>query len=120
MTLVFGHFVVPLFFFLPSTIKRIPNLLFAGAVWLLFIHYVDIYYLIMPNLHHHLHISLMDASTFLGVGGVFLFAFGRLMGADAVIAHRDPRLPGPASKSQSLHPNTNTRPLPTPFTALST
>ena len=93
MTLVFGHFVVPLFFFLPSTIKRIPNLLFAGAVWLLFIHYVDIYYLIMPNLHHHLHISLMDASTFLGVGGVFLFAFGRLMGADAVIAHRDPRLP---------------------------
>jgi hypothetical protein len=47
----------------------------------------------MPNLHRHLHISPMDFTTWLGVGGVFLFAFGRLMSKDAVIAHRDPRLP---------------------------
>lgn len=47
--LLAGHFVLPFLFLLPRTVKRFKPLLGLAAAWLLLLHYVDIYWLIMPN-----------------------------------------------------------------------
>lgn len=92
--LVLGHFVVPFFFLLPRTIKRNRATLLIGALWMLAMHYVDMYWLVMPNLHHHgPHFSLIDLTALLGVLGVFLAVFGALLRRNAIVPVKDPRLP---------------------------
>ncbi len=94
LTLGAGHFVIPFFFLLPRTIKRNTKTLSLAAVWMLTMHLLDIYWLVMPNLHKHgAHPSLLDLTCFLAVGGVFIAALGMLMRRAPLIPVKDPRLP---------------------------
>jgi len=94
LLLAAGHFIVPFFFFMPRTIKRKPALLALGAAWMLAMHAVDIYWLVMPVLHPAgVSISLLDVAAFLGVGGLFFGAVGRMMLAAPLVPVGDPRLP---------------------------
>ena len=59
----------------------------GAACWMLFMHYVDMYYLVVPNnlASHGFHPSIVDLLSFIGVGGIFAAVLGwRLMGAPAV------------------------------------
>jgi hypothetical protein len=47
--LVFGHFLVPFFLLITRTTKRAVGLLTAVAAWMLFIHFIDMYWLVMPR-----------------------------------------------------------------------
>ena len=92
--LAVGHFAVPFFFLMPRTIKRKTGLLLLGALWMLLMHFIDIYWLVMPVLHRHgFQIDILDLTTFIGVGGIFFAAFGWNMRRRALIPVRDPRLP---------------------------
>jgi len=89
-----GHFVVPFFFFMPRTIKRKPALLAAGAAWMLAMHVVDIYWLVMPALHPQgFAIGLADVAAFLAVGGLFVAALSWMMQGSPLVPVGDPRLP---------------------------
>lgn len=93
VTLGVGHFVIPFFFLLPRTIKRSTGALMVAAVWMLGMHYMDLYWLVMPTLHHHgAHLTVMDVATFFGVGGLFLATLGWLLKRHALVPLRDPRL----------------------------
>lgn len=93
LLLAAGHFVVPFFFLMPRTIKRRTGLLVLGAVWMLLMHFVDIYWLVMPTHHTHgLAPSLLDLTTLVGIGGVFLFAVSWPMRRHALMPIGDPRL----------------------------
>lgn len=48
--LALAHFGIPFLLLLSRRLKRSPIALAAIAAWLLFAHYVDIYWLVMPNL----------------------------------------------------------------------
>lgn len=88
------HFIVPFFFLLPRTIKRHPGALKAAALWLLVVHFVDLYWLVMPNLHESgVEPSLLDLTTLIGCCGVFVAAFGWSLKRQALVPLRDPRLP---------------------------
>jgi hypothetical protein len=94
LLLAIGHFVVPFFFLMPKTIKRNRGLLLAGAVWMLVMHFTDIFWCVMPVLHHHgVHLGLLDITTFLGIGGLFVSVFSWLLARHALIPVKDPRLP---------------------------
>lgn len=94
VALALGHFVIPFFFLLPRAVKRNRTLLFLGAVWMLIIHFVDIYWLVMPNFYKEEPIiSLLDVTSFFAVGGLFVAVFAWLMKRSAVIPVKDPRLP---------------------------
>ncbi len=94
MLLVVGHFLVPFFFLMSRHIKRRPALLLIGAVWMLVMHFVDIYWCVMPVLSHHgVHLSVLDFTTFLGIGGLFVSVFSWLLARRALIPVKDPRLP---------------------------
>ncbi len=92
MLLAIGHFAVPFFFLMPRTIKRNRRLLLLGALWMLAIHLWDIYWLVMPNLHNEITFSLLDVTSLLGVGGLFVALVGWLLGRGALLPTRDPRL----------------------------
>jgi hypothetical protein len=85
--------VVPFFFLISQPVKRNSMTMTMAALWMLFMHYVDIYWLVMPTLHHDaFHLSLLDLTCWLGIGGLFLAALGTLMQRGALVPVRDPRL----------------------------
>jgi hypothetical protein len=93
--LMVGHFGVPFCLLMSRHMKRSRKALTALACWMLFMHYVDLYYLIIPNnlAAHGFHPSIVDLLAFVGVGGFFAAMLGwRLMRAAAVPV-QDPRLP---------------------------
>ncbi len=89
-----GHFVVPFFFLLPRTIKRNSPALALAAGWLLFVHFLDLHWLVMPNLHPEgIAPGLLDAAALIGSIGAFLAAFGWSLRRQALVPLGDPRLP---------------------------
>jgi hypothetical protein len=92
--LIVGHFFIPFFFLISRATKRNPTTLFLGAVWMLAIHYVDLYFIIMPVLDDHgPHPSLVDLFSLLGVLSLFLAAFAFLASKAELVPVKDPRLP---------------------------
>jgi protein SCO1/2 len=70
--LVVGHFLVPFLALMSRNVKRRLPLLVAGASWMLFMHYVDLTWLIRPaHSEGAVPLSLMDLTTFVGIGGLF-------------------------------------------------
>lgn len=93
IVLAAGHFALPFFFLLPRTIKRNPTTLVIGASYMLVLHFVDIYWLVMPTLQkENASFGLLDVTSILGVGGVFLAMFAHRMRSNAVVPLKDPRL----------------------------
>jgi hypothetical protein len=89
-----GHFALPFLFLMPRTIKRRRPLLVGGAVWMLLMHLVDLHWLVMPvHQHHGFHPTLLDLTTLVGVGGLFVALFTRLLRSGALVPLGDPRLP---------------------------
>jgi hypothetical protein len=64
-----GHFVVPFFLLLNRRYKRRPDYLAAVSAWVFFMHYVDVYWLVLPvcdRLGFHPHWADLGAVLFLG------------------------------------------------------
>jgi len=93
MILVLGHFVVPFFALIIRGTKRNLRILGIMAVWMLVMHWVDLYWIVLPSLDHHgVHLSWMDAAGVIGIGGVFVRIFIRRLKADPIIPINDPSL----------------------------
>ena len=93
LLLMAGHFVVPFFFLMGRAVKRRGSTLAVGGAWLLAMHYVDLYWLVMPALHPDgLRPSALDVATFVAVGGCFVAAASWLMRRQALVPLGDPRL----------------------------
>ena len=91
--LLFGHFLLPFVALMSRNVKRRTPLLVTGAVWVLLMHWVDVYWLIMPSQSEGIvPLSLMDLLTFVGIGGLFVAAATRRLGGHALAPVKDPRL----------------------------
>jgi hypothetical protein len=91
--LMVGHFAAPFFFLMGRAVKRRGWTLAIGGAWLLAMHFVDLYWQIMPTLHPHgVRVSALDVAAFVAVGGCFTAAAGWLLRRQALVPLRDPRL----------------------------
>ena len=91
--LLAGHFVVPFFGLISRIPKRRKGLLAAAAVWVLFMHFVDLYYVVMPHTSaERIPLSIVDVACFLGIGGIFVAAAAHRMAKISLIPVKDPRL----------------------------
>ncbi|MBF0431080.1 MAG: quinol:cytochrome C oxidoreductase [Fibrobacteria bacterium] len=94
VAMIFIHFVIPFFYFISRIVKRNLLALFVVAVWLFFANYLDIYWLIMPNINTKgMHITLGDVGSFLFIGGLFFYFLLKRMEKSSLIPQKDPRLP---------------------------
>ncbi len=91
--LAVGHFAIPFFFLMPRAIKRSRPLLVAGALWLLAMHFMDLYWCVIPvHREEGAHLGISDVTTMLAVGGFFLATLGWVSSRRALVPLRDPRL----------------------------
>jgi hypothetical protein len=91
--LMAGHFVAPFFYLMGRTVKRKGTTLAVGGAWLLAMHFVDLYWQVMPTLHPEgVRPSALDVAAFFAIGGCFVAAAGWLMRRQALVPLRDPRL----------------------------
>ena len=91
--MLLGHFLVPFLALISRIPKRQKGALALGAVWMLFIHYADIYYLAMPHASEgKLPLHLLDLTCFVGIGGLWFAAFANRMRGHALVPTKDPRL----------------------------
>lgn len=93
VVLVLGHFVLPFFFLLSREVKRKRLTLGLAAAWVLVFHYVDLYWLVMPGLQEHgFSPHVLDLTSLIGLGGLFLAGLGLLMRGASLVPLKDPRL----------------------------
>jgi hypothetical protein len=93
IALAVGHFGVPFFFLMPRAVKRNPATLVGAALWLLAMHYVDVYWLVIPSIQGlGARPGLVDVAALATVGGVFLAGFGWLLVKSPLVPAFDPRL----------------------------
>jgi hypothetical protein len=69
------HFFVPFFLLLSRDLKRNPSLLPKVAMWLIFMRFVDIYWLTRPEFTPSAIPSLWDLAAVLGLVGLWFFVF---------------------------------------------
>ena len=93
IVLLFGHFVAPFFYLMGRDVKRKGWTLAVGGAWVLAMHFVDLYWQVMPTLHPEgFSPSLLDVAALVAVGGCFVAAASWLMRRQALVPLRDPRL----------------------------
>ena len=91
--LMAGHFAAPFFFLMGRAVKRRGSTLALGGAWLLAMHFLDLYWQVMPTMHPDgVRLSLLDVTAFVAVGGCFVAATSWLMRRQALVPLRDPRL----------------------------
>lgn len=93
MLILFGHFVLPFVALLFRFTKRNRTALFMLALWILVMHWVDMYWLVYPEfLPTGADFSWLEPATMLLVGGTFLWAFWSRFVANPVVPVADPKL----------------------------
>lgn len=92
--LVVGHFFVPFLLLLPMQGKRKPAFLCGMAVWILCMHLLDIYVIVLPALHKTGFVfSWLDVACLAAIGCTLIAVFLKRLGESPLWPLRDPRLP---------------------------
>ncbi len=93
LTLLIGHFALPFAFLMSRWVKRNRVLLAFAAAWVLLMHWVDLYWLVLPPTSPiRIPLHLLDLTTLVGIGGLFVATTAWTMRNRALVPRKDPRL----------------------------
>ena len=106
IVLVFGHFALPFLFLIRSDVNKAPMLMVPITIYLLILHALDYYVLIMPERGPSLTLNSaagpslypvgsviwLDLIAFITVGAFFFFFYLRALTQTSLYPHRDPRI----------------------------
>lgn len=101
--LLLGKFLTPFFLLLPRDAKRNPRMLLGVGIFMLIAHWVDLLWLVQPNLqpyHGGPRLGWIELGVALGFFGLFGLAVSRFMAKHNIVAIGDPRLPEGLSHTQ--------------------
>ena len=88
------HFAVPFAVLLQRRIKRAGPKLAIVALWMLFMRFVDLYWLVAPSMHPgNAMPHWLDVTAVIGIGGVWLWFFVSRLARSPLLALNDPSLP---------------------------
>jgi hypothetical protein len=91
--LAFGHFALPFFFLMTRHTKRNKVTLLAASFWLLAMHYLDMFWQVMPTEQHHgPHFTAAHGLSMLMIGGFFFALVGVFLKKSSLVPVKDPRL----------------------------
>ena len=87
------HFAIPFLYLMSHNVKRNRKAVTLGALWLLVMCLIDIYWIVQPNFHPAgAHFGLSDIGALLAIGGFTGYFFLRNLGQASLIPTGDPRL----------------------------
>lgn len=95
LILLFGHLFIPFLAIMARTVRRNRTYMMFAAVYLLVMHWVDHFWLIMPEStpDHTFNFSfLIDVPLAIGMVGLYLTLFALIAGDRPLVARQDPRL----------------------------
>jgi hypothetical protein len=92
IALISLHFVLPFALLLSRNLKRQARKLMLVALLVLFMRYVDLFWLIVPNFHQHVAglDLVINVVTFLAIGGLWLGIFFHKLNQRALLPVNDP------------------------------
>jgi glucan phosphoethanolaminetransferase (alkaline phosphatase superfamily) len=93
--LLVGHFIIPFCLLLSRTVKRFYVTLALASVWVLIMHYIDMYWLVMPSqpdAGHHVPLTPMDLFIWLGIGALYASWLIQRLQSQPLVPLRDPHL----------------------------
>ena len=91
--LIIGHFLIPFIFFMSRNFKRNLTYHCIMVIWIIFMHYVDLFWIVIPNsLKTGFSFQLVDLTLFIGIGCVYFALFLFNLKKVNLIPKKDPRL----------------------------
>ena len=92
--LLLGHFLIPFPGLLSRHVKRRSGVLLFWAIYMLAMHWLDLFWIVMPNLDpQHVNFGVVDVALTLGMLGMLVFLTARRAAGQALMAVNDPLLP---------------------------
>ena len=114
LLLIIGHFIIPFSILIFNRLKRNKTVLTVMGGVILFIHWIDMYWLIMPNYfrdkHGHIKyeelnelsvLSWTDFSLMLAMGGLLMAVYWRMFKTQPVVAFNDSAYKQSITKEES-------------------
>lgn len=92
LILPIGHFAIPFAGLLSRHIKRNTKTLAFWSVWVLVFHWIDLWWIVMPELGSSVLFGVPEIATFAAVAGVFVAMALRLAKMNKLVPVSDPRL----------------------------
>ncbi|MDA7952088.1 MAG: quinol:cytochrome C oxidoreductase [Pirellulaceae bacterium] len=94
LMLIFFHFMVPFLWLITKKTRRRKPLLTAAAILLLIMHWIDLYWLIIPEYSHGAspHFGVIDLCNMLGILGIYIASLAKIASNCYLIPIQDPRL----------------------------
>jgi hypothetical protein len=92
LLLLFGHFLLPFCGLMSRRAKRNKRVLAGWAVWLLVMHWVDLYWLAAPKAGSGPQFGVVDVLCLVGMLGLYGAVLLRIAAERGLIPQRDPWL----------------------------
>ncbi len=89
-----GRFMIPFALLVCRAAKRNLAILRIAAIWILFMEFVDMYWMIMPNFHEHahgFHLHWLDLAALAGVISVYGLVFWSRFKSHSLVVEGDMR-----------------------------
>lgn len=96
--LAIGHLIIPLLGIMARSVRRNKKFLMGATIYLLAMHWVDHYWLVMPQLGLQgsdtavFHLPVVEVLCLLGMSGLFVSIFCFIAADKPLVPLRDPRL----------------------------
>jgi len=91
--LIIGHFLIPFLALLRIDVKLTNRVMVPVFIWVLLMHYMDMYFNVMPEIHETgPSPALADLGSLLLLGGSLVWVFMRNLFSHPVILMKDPRM----------------------------
>ena len=92
LALIFLHFVIPFFTILSRYMKRNTAVMTVITLLLLVMHYVDLFWIVMPLKRPEMQFHFRDFTAIIGMVGIGLAVVFNRMGAAPLVPIKDPLL----------------------------
>ncbi len=92
LLLPIGHFAIPFAGLLSRHIKRNTKTLAFWSVWVLVFHWIDLWWIVMPEMGTAVRLGVPEIATFFAVAGLFAAMALRLAKMNKLVPVNDPRL----------------------------
>ncbi len=93
--LLFGHLLIPFLGLMARTVRRSKKFLFYATIYILCMHWLDHYWLVMPQMnadHSFAFIPHVQIPCAVGLIGLFIALWCFIAGEKSLVPLRDPRL----------------------------